>query len=414
MPKHTPINISRNCYAMQTKSNGEVEITMYGEIVSERPRNWWTDEPIEGDYIIQKEFLEDFESTLSSGAKKIKLRMNSLGGDAGVSILIHNRIREAVQNGVEVSCVVDGVAMSGGSLIMSGCNPVIVNPSSLIMIHKCWSFIFGGYNADELRNMAKTNDAWDKSQISIYSRKTGMSETVISHMMSETTYMTGEEAVKKGFADVLSEEKTVSIAASANGTCLFVNGRQVRLPYGIKAPADISVVTASENEDVIENTPETDTGSKKGGSLMANNLEELRKENPALAKQVESEVKAAVSADNTEAAKKAAENERKRISEIDEIAHLFDPELVREAKYGENPCTAQELAFKAAQKAAKAGLDFMTNLKADNLESKVNDVPAAANDASNAGADEDKDSPENVKTAAKAAVEAYKKTKGVK
>ena len=377
MPKHTPINIKRKCYAMQTKGNSEVEITMYGEIVSEQPRDWWTNEPIEGDYIIQHEFLKDFETALSSGAEKIRLRMNSLGGDAGVSILIHNRIREAIQNGVEVSCVVDGVAMSGGSLIMSGCNPVIVNPSSLIMIHKCWSFLFGGYNADELRNMAKTNDAWDKSQISIYSRKTGMSETVIAHMMSDTTYMTGEEAVEKGFADILSEEKTVNVAASANGTCLFVNGRQVRLPYGVKAPADLSVVTPSAKEDVIENTPETDTGSKKGGSLMANNLEELRAENPTLAKQVESEVEAAVSADATEAAKKAAENERKRISEIDEIACLYDSELVREAKYGKNPCTAQELAFRAAQKAVQAGTTFMSNLKEDRDNSGVNNVCAA-------------------------------------
>lgn len=109
---------------------------------------------------------------------------------------------------------------------------------------------------------------------------------------------------------------------------------------------------------------------------MARNLEELRAENPDLASQVESEVRAAVSAENTAAVNNAATAERNRISEIDEIAHLFDEETVREAKYGEHPCTAQEMAFRAAQKAAKQGSTFMSNALADNKASGANDVTA--------------------------------------
>ena len=109
---------------------------------------------------------------------------------------------------------------------------------------------------------------------------------------------------------------------------------------------------------------------------MARNLEELRAENPDLASQVESEVRAAVSAENTAAVNNAATAERNRISEIDEIAHLFDEETVREAKYGEHPCTAQEMAFRAAQKAAKQGSTFMKNALADNKASGANDVTA--------------------------------------
>lgn len=108
--------------------------------------------------------------------------------------------------------------MSGGSLIMCACDTVRVNPSSLVMIHKCWTFLWGGYNADELREQATQQEAWDKMQMEVYTRKTGLSATVISHMMADTTYMTGREAIDKGFADELIEDaEPTSIAASADG-----------------------------------------------------------------------------------------------------------------------------------------------------------------------------------------------------
>lgn len=49
--------------------------------------------------------------------------------------------------------------------------------------------------------------------------------------------------------------------------------------------------------------------------------------------------------------------EEKRIREIDEIACLFDPKTVNAAKYGPNACTAQEMAYRAAVKAAESGIN---------------------------------------------------------
>ena len=156
------VNIRRNFYAMATVDNDTAEITMYGTIVEQVPRHWWSDEPIPGNYIIQDEFLDDLEQI--KGCKNINIRMNSCGGDASVSITIHNRLRELARDGVNLTCIVDGMAMSGGSLIMCACDTVKVNPSSIIMIHKCWSEIWGGYNADELRQAAEQADAHDKAQ----------------------------------------------------------------------------------------------------------------------------------------------------------------------------------------------------------------------------------------------------------
>ena len=369
----------RGGYRVQVKANADAEITMYGEIVESRPVDWWTGEEVAGDFIIQSEFMADLEDALAKGVKNLTLRMNSAGGDAAVSILIHNRLREAQANGVKVTCIVDGVAMSGGSLIMCAADTVKVHPACLVMIHKCWGITIGAYNADELRKIADTQDAYDNAQCAIYARKTGLSDTKILHMMSETTYMTGEEAVEKGFADGLLEDAApVKLAASANRGVIFAGGHAIRLMHGVTAPESLPVqemVSTEHSEDINMSGSDTDEQNKGGGYTMATNLNELRAENPELAAQVESDVREALNAEREEAVRAAATNERNRLESIDEIASLYDDETVRDAKYG-NPCSAQELAFRAAVAAAKNGTAFMAAAMNDTAASGVNEVTA--------------------------------------
>lgn len=342
-----PVNIDRGPYAMSMPDGQNAEVTMYGQIVSQRPRDWWTGKEKEGDYIVQSEFMQDLESF--SRAKTITIRMNSLGGDAGVSILIHNRLRELAAKGTALICIVDGVAMSGGSLIMAACDTVKVNPSSLIMIHRCWSTLWGGYNADELREEAAACEAWDKAQASIYKRKCGLDEEEITRMMAETTYMTGQEAIDKGFADSLMEDaEPLNIAASADGRSLLVRGRELHLCPGMFAPD--SVPTAGpEVKAPVENIP-PEENREEGGEQMTENKETAQAAEP-------------VSAAEQVAA------ERQRLRDIDAIAALYDPELVQAAKYGEDPCTAQELAYRAAVQAAASaeseGKAFLAAMRTD-------------------------------------------------
>ena len=347
------INIRKPAYSMATTDGQSAEITMYGDIYEQRPTDW-DGNPVEGEFVLMDEFLDDLKSI--EGCKDITIRMNSYGGDAGVSNTIHNRLRELARNGAKLTCVVDGVAMSGGSLIMCACDTVRVNPSSLIMIHKCWTFLWGGYNADELRDQAAQQDAWDKMQVEIYKRKTGLSDTVIMHMMSDTTYMTGRVAVEKGFADELIEDaEPVAIAASADGRILYVHGRTIHFAPGMFAPDTIPTVTPEASAPVKTNTQPASSGGRNGGNTMAKTLEQLRAEDPELAEQIMAEARAAVSAGVGAQASQAAAAERQRLADIDAVAGVFDAELVREAKYGDTPCTAQELAYRAAVKAAAQG-----------------------------------------------------------
>ena len=371
IPERMKVHIETPVYTMASVDGSSAELTMYGDIYESQPTNWWG-EPIEGQFILLSDFLEDLKAI--EGCKDITIRMNSYGGDAMVSNTIHNRLRELARDGANLTCIVDGAAMSGGSIIMCACDTVKANPSSLIMIHKCWSFLWGGYNADELRAQAETQDAYDKMQVENYKRKTGLSETKLLHMMSDTTYMTGREALEKGFVDELLEDADpVSIAASADGRCLYVRGRQMHLAPGQFAPDNIPTVTteASAPAETTISQPE-DPGRKE---VITMTLDELRAQYPEQVAQVEAEALAA--ADHSEAVSEAVQVERDRLAAIDEVAGLFDPALVQEAKYGENPCTAAELALMAARKAAQAGSQFLADAREDNQDSGVNDVTAA-------------------------------------
>lgn len=401
-----PFSLKRKSYTMNVDIQEKAEITMYGEIVETQPRDWWTGDLVDGEFIIQSEFLNDLETVMNMGVKSLRIRMNSAGGDADVSVLIHNRIREIAKSGVETECIIDGIAESGGSLIACACDKVTVNSSSLFMLHKCWSFIFGGYNADELRSKATSLDATDKQQIAIYRRKSGKTDTIISHMMSNTTFLVGQEIIDEGFADELTESaESLKISASADKRFIFANGHRLHVHHGMALPDSIPITTPND-EGVIHQTS-ADTDNKEGGSkLMAKNLSELRTEDPELAAAVEQEVRAAASADNAEAEKAACSaavaEERKRLAEISEVAHLFDDDIVKDAMYG-NPCTRAEMTERAALKAAKSGESFMKDVLEDNKASGANDVRGAL--------PTDGESTDDVKAAAKKAVADFKKMK---
>ena len=351
---------TNHAYAIDRKDD-EATLTLYGEIVEQVPVDWWTGEPVEGSFIALDEFLKDIENLI--GVKKLTLRIHSYGGDAAVSITIHNRIRELARTGAEITAIVDGVAMSGGSLIMCACDHICVNPSSLVMVHNCISLLFGYYNANEMTEQAKQMTKWDEAQASIYARKTGMSEEAVLAMMAETTYMTGREAVERGFADELIEDaEPLQIAASADGRSVYVGSRQIHLAPGAFAP-DFIPTRITEEKTPIPNTQ--DSHNNEGGDDMA----DIKSATPILP-QTEQINEGAIS--------EAVQAERTRIREIDEIASLYSDELVREAKYGESACDARELAYRAACEQARKGQGFLSALDADADASGSAQVGAAA------------------------------------
>lgn len=364
--------LTRQAYTLAVVDGKHAELTLYGDIVETRPIDWWTDEPVPGNFITQDEFLEDLETI--KGADDLTIHLNSCGGDAYVSFAIHNRLRELADGGMKITCIVDGAAMSGGSLIMCAADTVKVSPSSLILIHDCWSFAYGRMNSSGLRKLADDLDVINESQAEIYVRKTGMSVEELRSMMTKETLMTGRKAKELGFADELMAGDP-DIEVSADHRSLYVHGRRMRvaamaeLPEGIRTHEEVETVTETDGGD---NTPET-SGTNGGNGTMT--WEEFRKENPEAAEAVIAEAQASVS--HAEAEEAARASERARCEEIDSFRGVFDESTIQAAKYGEHPCTAQEMAFRAAQEMAKQGKTFMSQMHSDYQESGAAAVTSA-------------------------------------
>lgn len=370
-------------YTMERTGEDSAEIVLYGDIVSERPTDW-DGNPMEGQYIILSEFLKDLEQV--EDVTRLTVRIHSAGGNAYDALAIHNRLKSMP---AEVTVIVDGVAMSGGSLIMCAGDRVLVYPGTLIMIHNCRSFLFGGYNAAELRKIAENNDATDRTQAAIYQAKTGIDPQELLGMMEAETYMTGQEAIDKGFADELMEGSGMEVAASADRRTLYVGGRPIWTSVRKNGlPAAVPTVNPGAKAPVaIQKYRPAMTG--KGGNRTMENTESRREASERTA-QPEAEARAVTAAPAALSA--AAEptmagavqdvdpvqRERRRIQEIDALASLYDEETIQAAKYGEHACTAQEMAYRAAQKAAKQGRRFLEDIAEESRTSGAQQVGSAA------------------------------------
>jgi len=367
-------NIQRECYTMAMNLDKEAEIIFYGEIVRTRPVDWWTGEPIPGNFITLDAFLEDLKSIET--ANKIVMRVNSLGGDSNTSLVIHNRLKELKAHKI---AIIDGAAMSGGTHIVCAADEVIVRPPSQFMIHKCWSYLWGAYNADELRNDAKMFDATDKSQVEIYKAKTGLDDETLLEMMSGPTFLVGQEIVDAGFADKVSYEEESDdeplFQTSEDRSILFVNGNPMHLPKSAfeKMIKSMTIVDPAANADKTNIKQLEQPSDKEEEITMAKNLEELKTENPNLADALMEEAKVAALA----SANANVEKERKRIQDIEAISSIYSDEVIEEAKYGKTACSAQELAYREAQKTMKVGTDEMNKIIDDFKTSGAEKVSGA-------------------------------------
>jgi len=374
--------ILRDCYDVKVFGRA-AEITMYGPIVESRP--WWAEE--DELFIVLKEFVDDLNNL--KDVTDLTIRMNSVGGDAYSSITIYNRLRELSKKGMNITCVVDGVAMSGGSLIMCAADKVKVNPSSIVMIHDCWEYVLTAANSSELRKMADEMDVINNSQAEIYARKTGKSKEDIRELMNATTYMTGREAVDDGFADELIEDADEpDIAVSADRKTLFACGHKMRIVAMGAIPENIKVVesipedlpTQDTDGNGGDNTPEA-SGNNEGGIPMT--LEELRQSDPEGAEALLAEARASISHEEAvtdaiaAAVADAVAADRQRCQAIDKLRGQVDDATLEAAKYGENPLSAPDVAYQAMMKMSEQGRSFLNQLHADYQESGADSFGAA-------------------------------------
>ena len=347
----------------------EAEITMYGEVVSRRPTDWWTGEPVDGLYITPEGFLEDL--ALVKNKAKITVRINSVGGDLYTALGICNRLKELAG---ETVAVIDGIAASAATIIAMGCKVREIGEGALFMIHEALLTLIGNYNHKALVEVNKRLEAANKAAAETYDAATGLGIEKIRSIMAKETWYTGREAVENGFCTKIREGSETSMSMSAERDFVIINGLQHSIkgfhnfPFG-NIPVIQSVQTP--NPAPVASVPRVTNIPKGGNNNMT--VEELRKQYPEAIAAIESAAKESAKAE-------AISAERSRLQEIEEIeATVGDPELIQEAKYGAKACTAQELALIALKKQAKLGAEHIKNSAEDFAASGAADVSTTPN-----------------------------------
>ena len=359
------------------------EITMYGDVCAQQPVDWWTGEAAPGMYITPEGFLEDLEQVKDKG--QITIKLNSCGGDLYTGIAIHNALKGLKGH---KTVIVEGIAASAASVIACAGDDVQVYPGSMIMIHGVAGMFWDYMTIGDLKQAIKGFDAAEQAIAEIYHEKTGTDTDTLRSMMTKETWMVGQTAVDKGFANTIIKDEGPAMTLSADRKVLLVAGVRHDVKAFRNIPGEIPVKECAPAAPAAGTNnkarPENKAGTNKEGGTNPMTEQELRAQHPELVASIE---RAAVENARTE----IIASERARLQEIDSIeAQIGDAQLINEAKYGENACNAAQLALQAMQKQAKQGAAHLANVKNDAAASGVAAVTSAPNGGNSDNGTDDK------------------------
>lgn len=355
---------------------GEAEITLYGEVMEESPKDYWSGESMDGVYISVQEFNEKLDEI--KDASHITVHLNSCGGDLFAGLAIHNVLKALPAT---ITMKVEGIAASAASVIACAGDEVVVMPGSIFMVHSAAAFLFGYYNSADLATMCSQIDACNKSIVNVYADKTGRDIAELSELVEAETWLIGDEIVDAGFADALDESSTSTAEVDEDGEGIVTNGLRhdvsafrnlptARIEAAMKAGrhGTDEVTTGVEGDnpaaaDAHISAAPPQAAEKEGEDMDYESLtlDNLRAERPDLIREVENA---------------AATAERERIAAIDGIAASVPADMVEDAKYA-NPMDAAQLALAAMQRDAQARAAYVADAKEDEDDSGAEDVPAA-------------------------------------
>lgn len=357
-------NVIKAYNIVETEKN-EAIIDLYGEVVASHPVDYWTGEPVNGNYIAADEFLKDLDALKEKDS--IIVHINSVGGDLYAGVSIYNRLKELDAN---ITTINDGLAASAASLIFMAGDTRKVNSGSNLMIHQASGFLYGYYGVDELEKVGKQLEAANKTAVNIYAEASECDPKKIKKMVDAETWLTGQEAVDAGLADEVICDDSVAMMLSADKTVMVVNGISLPTTGMRNIPQGIPVMPLQNVSQA--GSPAKDKYSMEGVTEMEEikNIDELRAAYPDMVGEVENAAREAGRQEGTR-------DERARIRDIEDIQNaIADKALVTSAKFGDTGVTASQLALEAMKAQAAVGAATLAAIDADTKASGVDQVVA--------------------------------------
>jgi len=182
------------------------------------------------------------------GDRPVTVQINSPGGDMFEGIAIYNVLREHPQ---PITVQVMGMAASAASVIAMAGDTIEIGASSFLMIHNCWVLAMG--NRNDMRELADWLEPFDQAMASLYEQRSGADAKQIASWMDRETYMSGSQAIERGFADALLPADATKVDANAQASDRDLNELRALELTLVQAGATRS--QARERINKIKGTP---------------------------------------------------------------------------------------------------------------------------------------------------------------
>jgi ATP-dependent Clp protease protease subunit len=185
-------------YSIRARGNASADIFIYEDVG-------------EGFFggVSAKQFSTDLKGL--GQVETINLHLNSYGGEVFDGLAIY---RQLVDHPARVITHIDGLAASIASVIAMAGNEIRIAESGFVMIHNALALALG--DAAEMRRMADLLETTTGSIADVYASRTGLERTELLGMMDAETWLTGPEAVDKGFANETVANLKVTARAVSN------------------------------------------------------------------------------------------------------------------------------------------------------------------------------------------------------
>lgn len=180
---------------VQNNSNEDVEIIVSGDITSDCDwHEWYNNEDT-----YPKKIREALKNKSNSN---IVVKINSGGGDVFSGFAIHNILKSHKGS---TKAIIEGLCASSASIIAFGCDEIEMPKNTFLMIHKPSAGCRG--DSTDFRKMADTLDTIQKGIVESYTgkKKENITDEVISEMIDNETWFTGDEA--KEYFDIKVVDK---------------------------------------------------------------------------------------------------------------------------------------------------------------------------------------------------------------
>lgn len=141
--------------------------------------------------------------TLPDSKEDVEVDINSLGGDVYAGTEIYTKLKNYPG---KVTVIISGLAASIASVIAMAGDVVKMSPVGSMMIHNVSTYAEGDKNV--MQKESEILNGFDQTLTNAYALKTKMTKEELLDLMNKETWLTPQEALKKGFVDeILFDDK---------------------------------------------------------------------------------------------------------------------------------------------------------------------------------------------------------------